>query len=144
MKAESKYDAKIIKYLDQKRGRSYQLGPELVTTLDLTAAGWSTLGGVSARTTNTLTTTSAGGLTNTTIMSGNKMYLVQLGFSKTGSSSLSVRLYSGGPDVVLSASSTGVISGVGNTIASDEFYLRLSGADIVTVTSLSVREVIIQ
>jgi hypothetical protein len=31
MASDSRYDAKIIKYLDQKRGRAYQLGPELVS-----------------------------------------------------------------------------------------------------------------
>jgi hypothetical protein len=43
MAAESKYDAKIIKYLDAKRGRSYQLGPELVSngTNLVNTIGWS-------------------------------------------------------------------------------------------------------
>jgi hypothetical protein len=42
MAAESRYDAKIIKYLNAKRGRSYLLGPELVTNggFDLDTA-WS-------------------------------------------------------------------------------------------------------
>jgi hypothetical protein len=42
MAADLRYDAKIIKYLDQKRGRAYQLGPDLVTngTFTTDTAGW--------------------------------------------------------------------------------------------------------
>jgi hypothetical protein len=46
MAAESRYDAKIIKYLDAKRGRSYQLGPELVSngTFNTDTTGWTVTG----------------------------------------------------------------------------------------------------
>jgi hypothetical protein len=42
LKAPSALDAKIIKYLDGKRGRTYQLGPELVTngTFPTDTIGW--------------------------------------------------------------------------------------------------------
>jgi hypothetical protein len=42
MASESKYDAKIIKYLDAKRGRSYLLGPELWNAAAVTLGGEST------------------------------------------------------------------------------------------------------
>jgi hypothetical protein len=57
MASESKYDAKIIKYLDAKRGRSYQLGPELVTngTFVTDLAGWSNSNSVASRDTTVFT-----------------------------------------------------------------------------------------
>jgi hypothetical protein len=42
MAADSRYDAKIIKYLDAKRGRSYLLGPELWNTAAVTLGGEAT------------------------------------------------------------------------------------------------------
>jgi hypothetical protein len=52
MAEDSRYDAKIIKYLDAKRGRAYQLGPELVSNGGLDSStgwtlesGWSITGG---------------------------------------------------------------------------------------------------
>jgi hypothetical protein len=89
MAAESKYDAKIIKYLDQKRGRSYLLGPELVTNGDMSSStGWTLNLGYSI---------GSGVLTASGVVSSRKAY--QSGITTSGKSYLvtySVSYYTSG------------------------------------------------
>jgi hypothetical protein len=92
MASESKYDAKIIKYLDAKRGRAYQLGPELVTNGGFDSAdGWTTQT-ISGTTYTSITggkaqivSDGAGVYLRTTasILSASKIYLCSLDVTNT-------------------------------------------------------------
>jgi hypothetical protein len=98
MASESKYDAKIIKYLDQKRGRAYQLGPELVSNggFDTDLAGW---GNTSAGTSSwgggealcaTVSNGVAGGITQALTLTVGKSYLVTASLRKVSGDGVTI------------------------------------------------------
>jgi hypothetical protein len=89
MASESRYDAKIIKYLDAKRGRAYQLGPELVTNGGFDSdvgwqkgSGWTISGGVAVATA-TSNPIYQGGLYGQAGTISGKKYLVSFTVSAT-------------------------------------------------------------
>jgi hypothetical protein len=91
MAAESKYDAKIIKYLDQKRGRSYQLGPELVTN----GSGADVTGWVASSYASTITSVSGELRVVSTANYGRRVYPVSLTTGKEYLFSVVLRTESG-------------------------------------------------
>jgi hypothetical protein len=79
MAAESKYDAKIIKYLDAKRGRSYLLGPELVTNGGFDSATWWSTSGevsISGGVATIASTGAAATISKSSIFTASKTYLI--------------------------------------------------------------------
>jgi hypothetical protein len=144
MAAESKYDAKIIKYLDAKRGRSYQLGPELVTALNFTST-WLVVGGGSAVSANSFSSSGAGGLQHATLLTVGKTYLVVFGYSKSDAAAgISLNNNNGVKSNTLldTTASSGSYS---NTVSAltTYLYLRLSATATMSNVTLSVREILL-
>jgi hypothetical protein len=142
MAAESKYDAKIIKYLDQKRGRSYQLGPELVVNggFDSTA-WWSKHANVTISDgVATLASVPTGnGVGKSGILTSGKTYLVAFDIVTVTAGAMYVyagavpawsRGYSGKMSVTVQASGA-------------DFYLFTSGTTSCVLDNVSVREILL-
>jgi hypothetical protein len=122
--------------LDKSKG--LVLGPELVAPLDLTSADWGTLGAVSSVTPQTITTTGVGGRNSTSLLT-NKNYQFEITFSKTTSTTFSIVF--DGQTLASSTATTGTLTCIGRgSVVNPSFYLRLGGADTVTIESISVRE----
>jgi hypothetical protein len=147
MAAESRYDAKIIKYLDQKRGRSYQLGPELVTNGSFsTDANWVKVGvgaTISGGTANIVSDGTATGIYQTMLTVG-KPYRV----------SFDVRSFSGTARILMGngASGAGVfpLQSVGSfsvvltcTGTDGVFMFYRVGACNVSLDNVSVMEILL-
>jgi hypothetical protein len=144
MASESKYDSKIIKYLDQKRGRSYQLGPELVTALNFTST-WAAVGGGSVVSANSFSSSGAGGVQHPTLLTVGKAYLVVIGYSKSDAAAgISLNNNNGVKSNTLldTTASSGSYS---NTVSASTpyLYLRLSATATMSNVTLSVREILL-
>jgi hypothetical protein len=146
LKAPSALDAKIIKYLDQKRGRTYQLGPELITALNF-ASGWTDVNVSSTPSTTSFVTSNTGGKYKDIGLVTGKTYLVTSEITKSNASASITINNSGGSStpVVLNFGSSNTPGQLSATFvaSSASVYFRVSLADTVVVNSLSVREVII-
>ena len=125
--------------LDKSKG--LVLGANAVPSLDLTAAGWSTLGTLSAFTANTITNASGSpaGRANNDILAPNTWYQVQVSFTQTAAVAFSVRVEASGVDIVSSSALSGTLTGIGFSGATDQLYFRLGGSSTVTITSVSLR-----
>jgi hypothetical protein len=156
MAAESKYDAKIIKYLDAKRGRSYQLGPELVSnynfaTGDLT--GWTVAGN------NATNTVAYEGGACRFIADGSSILTLSptVGTIAVGKAYLIIanQLSATGQGIRLNTASPGVLTYIPIAVGVYSFAIVATGTNVVLqrtaagsasnvlLKSLSVREIIL-
>jgi hypothetical protein len=147
MAAESKYDAKIIKYLDQKRGRSYQLGPELVTNgSPLVDGSWTKSAEASVVGGQAVLTAAPSGNGIWQVLSGAsasaKSYLVT--YSILAVTTGTVRMYSGSGAPRIIRSSPGTYSEVCSFISNNMIYiLSATSNTTATVGNISVREILL-
>ena len=124
--------------LDKSKG--LVLGSELIGTYDLSGAGWGVAGGVSARTSNSFTTTSAGGVISS---AGTVTVGVTYKILITGTTTASI-FYVRNPATLTNSTSvsTGAFSISMNVAWTDlnQIYLQNGGAGVTTITSFSVKE----
>jgi hypothetical protein len=141
MAAESKYDAKIIKYLDQKRGRSYLLGPELVTNGGFDSATWWATSGevtISGGVATIASTGASAVLNRNSLLTATKVYLIT--FSVVWRSGLGKLEASGGSThTLIGASGTysAILSGSTNLV-----FNRVSACSF-DLDNISVREILL-
>ena len=119
--------------------RKISYGDELFDPLDFTS--WTDNGGVSSKTENSFTVSSSGGVISPDVFDGS-IYLVSISFTKTTSTSFSVRIDGtlSSSEVASSTDLTGTLEFT--SIIDNTFYLRLGAADTVTINSISVKEVL--
>jgi hypothetical protein len=110
MASESKYDAKIIKVLDAKRGRSYQLGPELVTngTFTTNTTGWDTNANVTPSVSNgevllAVGASTAAGITQALALTAGKSYLATATLRRGTADSVSLYVINNAASAVVMA-----------------------------------------
>jgi hypothetical protein len=160
MAADSKYDTKIIKYLDAKRGRSYLLGPELVTNGNFSA--WSgdnptswTLGFTEDA--NTYITQASGGAQLVTTgslasmsqnlgLSSTKSYVFSIGLSSAITGGLKVGYTAGGADVLSAYATIGITQKVISAPTSAYLYITRQSVGVaanITISLVSVREILL-
>jgi hypothetical protein len=148
LKAPSANDAKIIKYLDGKRGRTYQLGPDLVTNGNFSSGttGWTLVGAAAA---------SGGGILFTGTGSGSSEINQNIGAvsGKTYIISYDIRDLIASPGTFFIALNTNntvtlrsgtnqiIITAVSNTIAFKT--VAYASGNNYLIDNISVREVII-
>lgn len=145
MAADSRHDAKIIKYLDGKRGRGpYVLGPELVTNGSFSSdsnwnkgAGWSITGGLA------VFSGSAGvALSQDSGLSSGKTYAVTFTITQITSGWATIKI---GFDTVSGAfTSVGTYTFVGVRGTNSYIYVVSAGTSpSFSIDNISVREVLL-
>jgi hypothetical protein len=148
LKSPSALDAKIIKYLDQKRGRTYQLGPELVTnggfdsdTAWTTGTGWTISNGV-AICTNTIDFQ----LSQSISIVSNKVYLLKISITERSAGSIFASLGTTASGyrtpTIFSVGAYEYVLVAGATTSLMYVYPNSTGTTL-SIDNVSVREVII-
>jgi hypothetical protein len=120
--------------LDKSKG--LVLGPELVPALNFTA-GWFGIGGFVSATSDSFTTSGAGGVYLNNILEANKGYEIAITGTSGASFSLRQADNGGGNSVDVSTSGFGTFRFVATRTA---LYLRNAGAGTTTISGISVRE----
>jgi hypothetical protein len=148
MASESKYDAKIIKYLDAKRGRSYQLGPELYASpgFDDSAswtkeAGWTVSGGLAR-----FNGSAAGSnVYQASIVTAGKTYLTIIDVASVTTPGGGIRFRLGAATWGITRQSTGVYSEIitAATTGISGLYTITAAATDISVNSISIREILL-
>lgn len=144
MAADSRYDAKIIKYLDGKRGRAYSLGPELVSnggfdtdTVWTKGAGWSIGSGVASAS----SAADATMVSIASVLTSGKTYLVQ--YDVTSLTGGGVRTYAGATTGA-TRSAVGRYQGVIVCGATNQIIgVAAVGTTTASIDNVSVREVLL-
>jgi len=144
MAGESKYDAKILKYLDQKRGRGpYVLGPELVTnggfdsdTWWSKGINWTITGGVAVAT----STPTDWGVSRASLLTQGKTYAIT--YTVTSITGGAFRPLCG-TNYGTSRNSAGTYTDIVSSGTDTTFYLLAHGTTSGTIDNISVREVIL-
>jgi hypothetical protein len=143
MAADSRYDAKIIKYLDAKRGRSYQLGPEVLLDTSFENAGsWGISGTwtVSGGNATVAETAAVGSVYQSNGVAGDT-YLITMNVTAVNSTGVRARLGSTyGPIIT----SIGVHSFIGiQTTTAVQGVASVTTATAATVASVSIRKILL-
>jgi hypothetical protein len=147
MAAESKYDAKIIKYLDAKRGRAYQLGPELAIDGGFSSSsGWTIQTGCAVAdgvATFTAVANGAGVGRLTSSGLGAKTYLFSYNIPSFTAGTHGY--YLGGATRNAAATGAGHFEFVISCPGSNNYFYVVSGSasSTFTVDNVSVREILL-